>query len=244
MAEKKKSRSETPPLLIAEADPKSPASEAYRSLRTNVQFAGLDQPCRTIVITSSSAGEGKTTTVANFGIVVAQAGSRVCLIDSDLRRPTLHRMFGLNNARGLSSALLEGKAFREIAQQTRVPNLWILTSGPLPANPAELVGSKRMREYMDAATADFDLIICDTPPIISVSDGVALAAQCDGVIIVVRAGAIPDEVVRRAIGQIEAVHGRVLGVLLNSINLRRDSYYYDYYRYYHAYYGSDGNKKR
>jgi capsular exopolysaccharide synthesis family protein len=240
MAEPAKTRRVIPsPLLITDADLKSPASEAYRTLRTNIEFARLDRPCRSIVITSASVGEGKTTTVANFGVVAAQAGSRVCLIDSDLRRPALHRLFGLGNSRGLSTALVEGLPFAEVAQPTRIPNLSILPSGPLPPNPAELVGSKRMRELLEAASSDFDLLLCDSPPVISVSDGIALAAQCDGVVLVIRAGKIPHDVVRRTAEQIEAVKGRILGVLLNSVDLRRDGYYYDYYRYYRAYYGGD-----
>ncbi len=243
MAQRAKKPSTSPlPPLIAETDPKSPASEAYRSLRTNIQFAGLDRPCRTIVITSSSAGEGKTTTVANFGVVAAQAGSRVCLVDSDLRRPALHRIFGLDNSRGLSTALVEAVPFAAVAQPTRIANLAVLTSGPLPPNPAEMVGSKRIRELLEVASSGFDLILCDSPPVSSVSDGIALAAQSDGVILVIRAGKIPQDVVRRAAEQIEAVKARILGVVLNGVDLRRDGYYYDYYRYYYAYYG--GDKKR
>jgi protein-tyrosine kinase len=237
MAEKPKKPS-APGVLISESDPKSPASEAYRSLRTNIAFAGLDEPCRSIVVTSATAGEGKTTTVANFGTVAAQSGMRVCIIDSDLRRPALHRMFGLSNTEGLSNALVQGAPLAKVARPTRTPNLSILTSGPLPPNPAELVASKRMHDFIHDATQDFDLILCDTPPVISVSDGVSLAAQCDGVILVVRVSSVPRDVIRRAARQIEAVKGRILGVLLNSVNFRRDAYYNDYYRYYHAYYGS------
>lgn len=230
--------------LVAHLDPKSPAAEAYRTLRTSIQFAGLDHKCRTVVVTSSSPGEGKSTTVANFGVVTAQAGSRVCVVDSDLRRPTLHRIFGLSNSRGLTTALLEGQPFADIAQPTAIPNLFVLTSGALPPNPAELVGSQRMRECLEAATSDFDLLLLDSPPIVSVADAIALSAVADGVILVVRAGKVPHEVVRRAAGQIEAVHGRILGVLMNSVNLKRDGYYYDYYRYYHAYYSPSESKRR
>lgn len=239
----KKPHGSPPPVLITETEPRSPSAEAYRTLRTNIQFAGLDQPARSIVVTSASAGEGKTTTTANFGVVTAQGGTRVCLIDSDLRRPALHRLFNLTNTQGLTTALLGDVPVAKLAQPTRIANLSVLTSGPLPPNPAELVGSKRMRELLEGAVADFDLVICDTPPIISVADAVALSAQCDGVILVVKAATIPRTVVRRAAEQIEAVKGRILGVLLNTVNLRRDGYYYDdYYRYYSAYYG--GDKKR
>jgi len=226
--------------LITETDPKSPASEAYRALRTNIQFAGLDQPCRSIVVTSASAGEGKTTSVANFGVVAAQGGSRVCLIDSDLRRPTLHRLFGMDNARGLTTALVDGLSFADVAQPTRVPGLALLPSGPLPPNPAELVGSNRMRERLEeAAGSAFDLVLCDSPPVIAVSDGLALAAQCDGVILTIRVGLVAHDVIRRAVDQIEAVKGKILGVVLNSVDLRRDGYYYSYYRYYQSYEAGD-----
>ncbi|HEV8617399.1 MAG TPA: CpsD/CapB family tyrosine-protein kinase [Methylomirabilota bacterium] len=230
--------------LVAHLDPKSAAAEAYRSLRTSIQFAGLDHKCRSIVVTSSSPGEGKSTTVANFGVVTAQTGARVCLVDSDLRRPTLHRLFGLGNSRGLTSALLEGLPFAEVAQSTSVPNLFVLSSGPLPPNPAELVGSNRMRECMETAASEFDMILLDSPPVVSVADAIALAAFADGVVMVVQAGKVPHDVVRRAMGQIEAVKGRILGVVMNSVNLKRDGYYYDYYRYYHSYYAVPDGKKR
>ncbi len=230
--------------LVAHYDPKSPAAESYRSLRTSIQFAGLDHKCRTIVVTSSSPGEGKSTTVANFGVVTAQTGQRVCLVDSDLRRPTLHRIFGLGNARGLTSALLDAVPFAEMAQPTAVPNLFVLTSGPLPPNPAELVGSNRMRESLEAAGAEFDLVMLDSPPVVSVADAIALTAFTDGVVLVVQAGKVPYDVIRRATAQIEAVKGRILGVVMNSVNLKRDGYYYDYYRYYQSYYASNDGKKR
>jgi Mrp family chromosome partitioning ATPase len=179
-----------PPHLITEQDPKSPASEAYRALRTNIQFAGLDQPCRTIVVTSATAGEGKTTSVANFGVVAAA---------------------------------------------TRVANLWVVPSGSLPPNPSELVGSRRMREHLAAAAEVYDLVVCDSPPVIAVSDGLALAAQCDGVILTIRVGGVSHQILRRAVGQIEAVKGKILGVVLNGVDTKRDGYYYRYYRYYQAY---------
>jgi len=232
------------PVLITLTEPKSAASEAFRTLRTNIQFAGLDQPCRTILVTSAGPEEGKTTSAANFGVVTAQAGSRVCVVDSDLRRPTLHRLFKLSNTRGLTTALVEGLSFAEVAQPTTVPNLSILTSGPLPPNPAELVGSHRMREGLQAATESFDLVLCDSPPLMAVGDASALAALCDGVVFVIRAGKTPNDVLRRVVDQIESVKGRILGVVLNRVDPRRDGYYY-YYRAYQRYYGADeGNAKR
>ena len=223
--------------LITEKEPKSPASEAYRTLRTNIHFSGIDKPCRTIVFTSAAPGEGKTTSVANFGVVTAEAGTRVCLIDSDLRRPALHKVFGLPNTRGLTTALLENLPLADVAQATATPSLSVVTSGPAPPNPAELVGSRRMRDLLDAAESAFDLVLCDSPPVMLVSDGIALSAQCDGVVLVVRAGSMPHEAIRRAVEHIESVKGRILGVILNSVDPRRDGYYH-YYRYYGQYYGN------
>ena len=225
--------------LVTESDPRSAASEAYRALRTNFQFAGLDEPCRSVVFTSAMAGEGKTTSLANFGVVSAQAGSRVCLVDSDLRRPTLHRIFGVDNAHGLTTALIDGSSLAQAARPTRVPHLSLVTSGPLPPNPAELVGSKHMHDLLEGAAPDFDLVLCDSPPVMAVADGVALAARCDGVILIVRAGLASHDVIRRAVGQIQSVKGKILGVLLNAVNLNREGYPYPYYRDYLAH-GDEG----
>jgi protein-tyrosine kinase len=230
-----------PGMLIADTTPKSAAAEAYRTLRTNIQFAGLDRPCRTIVITSATPAEGKTTTAANFGVVCAQAGSRVCLVDVDLRKPSLHRVFRMDNQRGLTTALLEGKTLGDVAVPTIVPGLSVVVSGPLPPNHAELSASKRMHDLLEAAARDFDLVICDTPPVLSVSDAVALSARCDGVILVVRVGGVSTAVVRRAAEQIDAVKGRILGVVLNRVDMRRDGYYAEYHRYYKAY-GDDAKR--
>jgi capsular exopolysaccharide synthesis family protein len=227
--------------LITKTEPKSPASEAYRTLWTNIHFSGVDKPCRTMVFTSTGPGEGKTTSVANFGVVVAEAGIRVCLIDSDLRRPALHRMFGLTNTRGLTTALMENLAITEVAQPTSTPLLSVVTSGPLPPNPAELVGSRRMRDLLDDGVSKFDIVVCDSPPLIAVADGLALCAQCEGVVLVVRAGAIAHDVIRRAVDHVDSVKARILGVILNSVDLRRDGDYH-YYRHYGRYYSSNGHE--
>jgi capsular exopolysaccharide synthesis family protein len=233
------------PALVSQSDPKSPACEAFRTLLTNIQFAKVDRPCRTVVVTSATPGEGKTTSAANFAWVAAEGGARVCLIDSDLRRPTLHRLFGLENRRGLTTALVEDLPFAEVAQPSAVDNLAVVTSGPLAPNPAKLVGSQRMRELLEKSAPTFDLIVCDSPPVMSVADGLALSAHCDGVILVVRVGRITHEVLRRTTEQIEGVGGSILGVVLNSVNLRRDGRYYRYYKYYRAaqaYYSGNGKR--
>jgi len=227
--------------LVVERAPRSMAAEAYRTLRTNLQFQSLDKPRRSLVVTSATAGEGKTTTAANFGAVVAQAGIRVCIIDADLRRPNIHEMFAMENKTGLSHALRDGLAPAEAARSTRIPNLSVITSGPLPPNPAEVVGSRRMRELLDGCTREFDLVICDTPPVLAVADGIAVAAQCEGVILVVAAGTVPTEVVRRARDQLAAVKADIVGVLLNRVTAKTDGYYNGhYYSYRGAPYGGGG----
>lgn len=226
--------SEGRPLLVAESNPSSCWAEAYRTLRTNIQFAVVDRPCRSILITSSTPRAGKTTAVANFGIVTAQAGSKVCLVDSDLRRPVLHHVFGLDQRLGLTSALLDELPLAAVAQPTRIPNLSVVTSGAVPLNPSELLGSKRMRDLLKVATSSFDLIVLDSPPLMSVSDGVALAAICDGVMLVVRAGLISRELVQRTVAHLKTVQGRMLGVLLNDVDLGDEHYYHAYYPEYQS----------
>ena len=150
-------------------------------------------------------------------------------MDADLRKPSLHRVFRMDNQRGLTTALLEGKTLGDVAMPTIVPGLSVVASGPLPPNHAELSASKRMHDLLEAAARDFDLVICDTPPVLFVSDAVALAARCDGVILVVRVGGV----------SIDAVKGRILGVVLNRVDMRSDGYYAEYHRHYKGYYGDD-----
>src|SRR5215510_10549823 len=176
----------SPLTLVLETDPKSVAAEAYRSLRTNLQFSRLDQGNRKLLITSATPGEGKTTTVANLGLAMAQAGARVCLIDSDLRQPSLHHLFGVSNGIGLTVALAEAKAVDQVVVPTKLPNLYLVPSGPLPPNPGELLGSNRMREFVETLAGRFDTLLFDSAPIMSVADTAALAALSDGVILVLK----------------------------------------------------------
>lgn len=221
--------------LVAEAKPRSPAAEAYRTIRTNIQFARVDRPVRFVVVTSSTSNEGKSTTAANFAVVCAEAGARVCLVDGDLRRPVLHQLLSVDQAPGLSDALVRRLALRDVAHHSRIPNVWVVPSGSTAPNPAELMGSNRMRELLQGSEDDFDMIICDTPPVISVADALALCAQSDGVLFVVRAGKVPTAVVQRAVDQINQVQGTVLGVVLNDVDLRHGDLA-DYYRHYKAYF--------
>lgn len=224
------------PTLILETDPRSIAAEAYRTLRTNLIFSKLDQGHRKLLITSATPGEGKTTTVANLGLAMAQAGARVCLIDSDLRQPSLHDLFGVSNGIGLTVALAEAKSIDQVLVATSMPNLYLIPSGPLPPNPGELLGSNRMREFVETLAGKFDTLLFDSAPVMSVADTAALVGMSDGVILVLKSGAVPRDLLRRAVEQIEAVKGKVIGVLLSQVDPRRDGYYYRYfYQYYGAY---------
>jgi capsular exopolysaccharide synthesis family protein len=235
----KKARASAP---ILETDPKSATAEAYRTLRTNIQFAGIDQGYRKLLITSTSPGEGKTTTVANLGVAMAQAGKRVCLIDSDLRHPSLHHLFGVSNGIGLTVALADAKSAKKVVVSTMVPDLHLVPTGPLPPNPSELLGSKRMHQFVESLADEFDMILFDSPPLIPMADASVLAAVSDAVLLVLKAGAVPRDLVRRAAEQMEAVKAKVIGVLLSQVDLRRDGYYYKYfYQYYYSYYSRGQN---
>lgn len=228
--------------LITARYPKSPISEAYRVMRTNLQFSSLDQPLRSLVVTSPQPTEGKSTTVANLGVVMAQAGKRVVLVDSDLRRPTLHKFFGVSNKEGLTTALLEEEPYLNgRLQATGVDNLSILTSGPLPPNPSELLGSGRMKRLIEQMQEEADIILFDTPPSLPVTDATVLATQTDGVLVVTDSGHTRRSAVRETVERLGKVGANTLGIALNRLKPGHGGYYY--YYYYESRYGN-GTKKR
>ncbi|MCS6843751.1 MAG: polysaccharide biosynthesis tyrosine autokinase [Caldilineales bacterium] len=230
--------------LVTALHPKSPTAEAYRILRTNIQFSALDNPPRTLMATSPNPGEGKSTTLANLGVVMAQQGQRVILVDTDLRRPTLHRFFGLPNSVGLTTALLQGTSVADgFLQPTRIENLSVLTSGPLPPNPAELIGSERFAALLEDLKQQADVVLLDSPPALAVTDAAILARQVDGVLMVVEAGGTRRPLAVNAKDALEKVGAKVLGVVLNRLQPRGDGYYYYYYYYYHQYYAHDDEGK-
>ena len=185
------------------------AKESYRVLRTNLQFASVDRPLRTVLITSASPSEGKSLTAANLGVVLAQAGRRVVVVDADLHRPRQHRIFKLPNNIGLTNALLnEGGSLDGLLQETGVPGLQLLTSGSVPPNPAELLGSARMRELLAQLTALADIVVLDTPPTMAVSDTAILASEVDGVLLVLDAGKTRRELALRALTGLHQVQAR------------------------------------
>jgi capsular exopolysaccharide synthesis family protein len=208
----------------------SRVAEAYRVLRTNIQFASLDKPVKTILLTSSAPSEGKSTTAANLAVAFAQTGSRVLLIDADLRRPTLHRMFGLSNQVGLSSLLLQSVASEVVLRSVNIPNLRVITSGPIPPNPAEMLGSTRMRDTLGNLATSFDYIVIDTPPTLAVADSAILSSMVDGVILVVSTSEVSADKIQRAKAQLDGVKANLLGVVLNGLEHDpQEDYYYYYY---------------
>jgi capsular exopolysaccharide synthesis family protein len=213
--------------LITLADPRSPAAEAYRTLRTNLMFSGLDRALRTLVVTSPTPGVGKSITAANLAVTMAQSGKSTVLVDCDLRRPRQHEIWGVDNALGLTSMVL-GEAEPPLVD-VGVPNLWLLPSGPLPPNPADLLGSARMDEVIRALGEGADMLLFDTPPVIAVTDTALLAARLDGVLLVVRAGSTRRDHAQRAKELLERVNIRVVGAVITNaeVDTRLGGYYSD-----------------
>jgi len=229
--------------LITHLKPKSPISEAYRTLRTQLQYSKTDEPVRTILVSSPGPGEGKSTSVANLAIALAQMGSKVVLVDTDLRRPVLHNLFNLSREVGLTNYLVSNEPLASIIKATEIENLQMITTGILPPNPSEMVGSKRMREFLQEIKQEFDYILFDSPPMIAVTDALVLAPWVDGVVVVLRSGKTDQDAALRSFELLQNVNGRALGVLLNDVSAANmyGSYYYYYYYYY--YYGESGDKK-
>jgi succinoglycan biosynthesis transport protein ExoP len=220
--------------LIAAHEPHSLVTEAYRNLRTNVRVSSVDEPLRTLVVTSPNASEGKTTTLANLGVVMAQAGNRVVLVDTDLRRSTLHKKFEVPNREGLTNALLEDEPVLDgWLRETEIENLRVLTSGPLPPNPSELLGSQKMRQLIERLKDEADIILFDTPPILMLSDASVLALETDGVLLIAEAGRTRRTTARQAVERLQQLGVNVVGVVLNRVRPQRAKGY-GYYQYYGA----------
>lgn len=217
-----------PNKLITESNPKSPISEGYRMLRTNIEFSSIDNKLQVIMITSSKPNEGKSTTSANVAVAFAQSNKRVLLIDGDLRKPSQHHIFGKSNRVGLTNVLFKQKLLGEVIQSTDTENLSIIHAGPTPPNPSELLSSMQMASLLSKARGLYDVIIIDTPPILSVTDAQIVATLSDGVVLVVDSGKVKKEVALKAKASLEHVNAKLIGVVLNNIN-RNDSDSYAYY---------------
>lgn len=223
---------------LLEEGTESKHAEAYRVLRTNLLFSRHDEKLNTIVVVSAGAGEGKSTTTINLSTVFAQAGNRVLIVDSDLRRPTLHKLFKVANNLGLTNYLLKQNTIAEVVQTTQVPNLDFMASGKLPNSSMGILGSAQMKEMISELKQRYDFIFFDSPPILGVSDASILASEVDLVMQVVQYRRYPQPMTIRAKQMIEKVGGNFVGLVLNNINMSQDEGYYYYSGYYHDYYYS------
>jgi succinoglycan biosynthesis transport protein ExoP len=214
--------------LIAYEQAKSPVAEAYRTLRTNLQFSRADGPLQTLMYTSAGPGEGKSTIAANSAVVLAQTGKRVILVDCDLRKPGQHKIFNLSN-RGVTDILIEDLPVSAFLQDTEIAALKVLTSGAIPPNPSELLGSARMDGLLNALKSSADYLIIDAPPVVAVTDACVLAAKMDGVVLVVKTGTVRPEMGRHAKELLLKANARILGAVLNWVELEKENAYYYYY---------------
>lgn len=217
--------------MISIKNPKSQAAEAFRTLRTNIQFSSLDEDIRTIVVTSTQPNEGKSTVISNLAVTMAQSGKKVLLIDCDLRKPTIHKKLGVSNQVGLTSILSKEKTMEEVIKATTIHNFYILTSGPIPPNPAELLGSKKMKSFIEELHGYFDVILFDAPPVLAVTDAQILSTFCNGVVFVAGYGQAEKDAMLRGKELIEKVGGKILGVVINKVPQNSRSYYYYNYDY-------------
>ncbi|MCH7321041.1 CpsD/CapB family tyrosine-protein kinase [Solibacillus sp. MA9] len=217
--------------LITFSDTKSIISEQFRTIRANITFSMPDQELKTILVTSSTPGEGKSTNVANLGVVFAQEGKRVLIIDGDLRKPTLHHTFKTFNKVGLSNVIAKKATINEAIQETFIFGLHVLTSGPIPPNPAELLSSKSMDALILDVKRDFDIVIIDAPPLLSVSDAQILANKCDGTVLIVNTGVVEKEAVRKANVILSNSQSIIIGVVLNNYVTPKHQHYYNEYSF-------------
>ncbi|HEY6328363.1 MAG TPA: polysaccharide biosynthesis tyrosine autokinase [Blastocatellia bacterium] len=228
------------PVQMVASDNRSSAAEAYRGLRTSVLLSAAGGPPKVVMFTSGQPGEGKTTTVINTAISLAQLGSSVVIVDADLRKPGTHKVFGLKHTLGLSSYLSGDKIeLEKVIHKLSIPNLSLIPCGPIPPNPSELVSSEKMKNMLAELSAKYDHVLIDSPPLIHVTDPVILSTLVDGVILVVHGGRSTREIVRRARQELSAVGAKVFGVVLNNLDLKREGYEDYYYYSYYSVYGRD-----
>jgi capsular exopolysaccharide synthesis family protein len=224
------------PRLVVLDDPRSFGAEAYRVLRNNLHYANPDVPLRRILVTSAGPGEGKSTTAANLALTMAQGERSVLLVEADLRRPSVHTLFRQPSSPGLSSYLVGDALLAAVLLKSAVANLSVVVSGPIPPNPAELLASRRMHEFLDTVSERFDAVILDSPPVLATSDACAIAPHVDGVLLVVDSGRTPQVALRRAKERLEAVRGRIIGAVLNRFDAGAHGYSSRDYDTYDKYY--------
>ncbi|TCS70821.1 CpsD/CapB family tyrosine-protein kinase [Effusibacillus lacus] len=216
--------------LICLYDPKSTVAEAYRTLRTNIQFAGVDRQIKTLMVTSAGPGEGKTTTVTNLAIAMAQSGKKVILVDGDLRKPTIHNTFYISNRLGLTNLLTGQAEFVKVVHRIPELPLDVIPAGSIPPNPADFLGSQPMQRLIASLREEYEMVLVDTPPILPVTDGQLLASYIDGVLLVLGCNKVQIDHARKAIALLKHVGANVIGSVLNNKKEKgRNSYHYRYY---------------
>lgn len=225
--------------LITHYDKKSPVAEAYRAVRTNLQFAGAGKPLKLISITSATPGEGKSTTISNLSVAMGQDGKKVLLIDGDMRKPIQHKLFNLPN-RGLSNCIASDLKVSDLICHAVMPNVDVLPSGPVPPNPSELLGSPKMEEILHQVSEEYDYVLIDCPPVLPVTDAAVMASHVDGTIMVVDSGEISPEEAQAAKAQLLQGKAKLLGVILNGVST---SHHYGGYNYYYYYYYDEEHVK-
>lgn len=212
-------------MFVMEKAPKSIDAEAYRSLRSNIEYSSFDDEYRAIVVTSSVPGEGKSTTSGNLALSLAQSGNKVLLVDCDMRKPSIHKKFKISNMSGTAELLLRKESFEDVANCYN-ENLTIITAGKIPPNPSEMLSSRAMTAFIKEMKKEFKYIILDTPPLQAVTDAQVLSTKADGVLLVVRAGSTKREMVLNSVDLIEKVHGKIIGTVLNGVENKKNNYYY------------------
>ncbi|HDR3900838.1 MULTISPECIES: polysaccharide biosynthesis tyrosine autokinase [Bacillus] len=212
--------------LITHKEPKSRITEQYRNIRTNIEFTSVDNHVRSIIVTSADPGDGKTTTIANLAVVFGQQGKKVLLIGADLRKPTIQNLFAIHSSNGLTN-LLSGQAkLMQCIQKTDIENVYLMAAGPIPPNPAELLGSRAMDEALLEAYSMFDIILIDTPPVLAVTDAQILANKSDGIVLVVRSEKTEKDKIVKAKQILDKASGKLLGVVLNDKREEKEQYGY------------------
>ncbi|MGO4109160.1 CpsD/CapB family tyrosine-protein kinase [Paenibacillus sp. YAF4_2] len=203
--------------LVVMINPSSAVSEAYRTLRTNIHYSSVDSPIQLLMVTSAQPGEGKSTVISNLAVAYALEGKRVLLIDADLRKPIVHRIFSQTNRVGLTNLLTGMSTLQEVVRDSGVENLSLITSGATPPNPAELLGSTRMKVLIEELRGRYDLILFDTPPVLAVTDSLIISSFCDGVLLVIHAGKVKKAYVRKAKEKLDFVQSRIIGAVFNQM---------------------------
>lgn len=212
-------------MFVMEKAPKSIDAEAYRSLRSNIEYSSFDDEYRAIVVTSSVPGEGKSTTSGNLALSLAQSGNKVLLVDCDMRKPSIHKKFKISNMSGTAELLLRKESFEDVANFYN-ENLTIITAGKIPPNPSEMLSSRAMTAFIKEMKKEFKYIILDTPPLQAVTDAQVLSTKADGVLLIVRAGSTKRDAVLNSVDLIKKVKGKVIGTVLNGVENKKNSYYY------------------